>query len=164
MRAPSLSTVLIGIIAVTVLLAIGHRGGMWGARPAPEAVAPTPAAIAFRQAETERQARVQAAAEETGRLAAVMQRPEEESVLAEGPGRAETFGYCTSCHNTALIRRSAFSRQRWDELMTWMAEYHRMNPLEGELRTTIVDYLARHYGERTEQQQDGGFTNPFLNN
>ena len=29
------------------------------------------------------------------------------TVLAEGEGRSEVFGYCTACHNTALIRRSA---------------------------------------------------------
>jgi hypothetical protein len=164
MRALSLSNVLIGLIVVTVLMAITHRSGMWGVREAASPPPPTPAAVAFQRAEAERATRAAAAAAETERLAAVMQRPEEESVLPEGPGRAETFGYCTSCHGTALIRRSAFSRQRWDELMTWMTDYHRMNPLEGELRTTIVDYLAQHFGERPEQQQNGGFTNPFLNN
>ncbi|MBR0659302.1 hypothetical protein [Neoroseomonas oryzicola] len=82
---------------------------------------------------------------------------EEETVLAEGEGRSETFAYCTVCHNTALIRRSAFSRERWDELMDWMAEKQGMNPLEGEFRETIVNYLAQHYGPRTR-----GGRNPFL--
>jgi hypothetical protein len=161
MRALTLSNVLIGLIAMTVMLAIGHRSGMWGAREASAPPPPTPAAVAFQRAEAERASRSAAAAAETERLAAVMQRPEEEDVLPAGPGRSETFGYCTSCHGTALIRRSAFSRQRWDDLMTWMTDYHQMNPLEGELRTTIVDYLAQHFGERTDQQ-DGGFSNPFL--
>ena len=92
--------------------------------------------------------------------AALAERQEEETVLAEGEGRSEVFGYCTACHNTALIRRSAFTRERWDELMDWMAEKHGMNPLEGEFRTTIVDYLARHYGPRTRGPRGG---NPFLN-
>jgi len=85
---------------------------------------------------------------------------EEETVLAEGEGRSEVFGYCTACHNTALIRRSAFTRERWDELMDWMAEKHGMNPLEGEFRDSIVDYLARHYGPRARSPRGG---NPFLN-
>ena len=85
---------------------------------------------------------------------------EEETVLADGEGRSEVFGYCTACHNTALIRRSAFTRERWDELMDWMAEKHGMNPLEGEFRDTIVDYLARHYGPRARGPRGG---NPFLN-
>ena len=84
-------------------------------------------------------------------------REEEETVLAEGEGRSETFAYCTVCHNTALIRRSAFSRERWDDLMDWMAEKQGMNPLEGEFRETIVNYLAQHYGPRTR-----GGRNPFL--
>ena len=92
--------------------------------------------------------------------AALAERQEEETVLAEGEGRSEVFGYCTACHNTALIRRSAFTRERWDELMDWMAEKHGMNPLEGEFRDTIVDYLARHYGPRARRPRRG---NPFLN-
>ena len=92
--------------------------------------------------------------------AALADRQEEETVLAEGEGRSEVFGYCTACHNTALIRRSAFTRERWDELMDWMAEKHGMNPLEGEFRDTIVDYLARHYGPRARGPRGG---NPFLN-
>ena len=90
----------------------------------------------------------------------VAEQQEEETVLAEGEGRSEVFGYCTACHNTALIRRSAFTRERWDELMDWMTEKHEMNPLEGEFRDTIVDYLARHYGPRTRGPRGG---NPFLN-
>jgi cytochrome c5 len=92
--------------------------------------------------------------------AALAEQQEEETVLAEGEGRSEVFGYCTACHNTALIRRSAFTRERWDELMDWMAEKHGMNPLEGEFRDTIVDYLAQHYGPRARGPRGG---NPFLN-
>ena len=92
--------------------------------------------------------------------AALADRQEEETVLADGEGRSEVFGYCTACHNTALIRRSAFTRERWDELMDWMAEKHGMNPLEGEFRDSIVDYLARYYGPRARGPRGG---NPFLN-
>lgn len=159
MRVPSLSNVLIVLIVVTLLMAMTHRAGMWGARPVAEAPPPTPAAVAFQRAEAERAARIAAAAAGQARIEAATRPTEEETVLAEGEGRAETFGCCTSCHSTAVIRRSAFSRQRWDELMDWMTNHHRMNPLEGELRTLIVDYLARHYGEAQGQT----FTNPFLN-
>ena len=92
--------------------------------------------------------------------AALAEQQEEETVLAEGEGRSEVFGYCTACHNTALIRRSAFTRDRWDELMDWMAEKHGMNTLEGEFRDTVVDYLARYYGPRARGPRGG---NPFLN-
>jgi hypothetical protein len=94
-----------------------------------------------------------------GPAAAFEAPPEEETVLPEGEGRTETFGYCTACHNTALVRRSRFTRTQWDGLMDWMTERHGMAPLEGELRTTIVDYLARHFGPA---QATRG-RNPFLN-
>ncbi len=101
--------------------------------------------------------------------AEIAARAEDETVLAEGEGRAEVFAYCTACHNTALIRRSAFSRDRWDELMDWMAEKHGMNPVDGEFRATIVDYLAQHYGLGARDARDGPRArgprggNPFLN-
>jgi len=85
---------------------------------------------------------------------------EEEAVLPEGEGRSETFGYCTACHNTALIRRSRLSREQWDGLMDWMTEKHGMNPLEGEFRDMIVNYLAGHFGPA---QAPARGRNPFLN-
>jgi hypothetical protein len=91
---------------------------------------------------------------------AIQATPEEETILPDGEGRSETFAYCTVCHNTALIRRSRFSRQQWDGLMDWMAERHGMNPLEGEFRDTIVDYLAQHFGP---SQAPARGRNPFLN-
>ncbi len=85
--------------------------------------------------------------------------PEEETVFPDGEGRSETFAYCTVCHGSAIIRRSAFSRQQWDGLMDWMTERHGMNPLEGEFRDLIVDYLAKHFGPRAPARG----RNPFLN-
>ncbi|WP_270935742.1 hypothetical protein [Falsiroseomonas oryzae] len=85
---------------------------------------------------------------------------EEETVLPDGEGRSETFAYCTVCHNTALIRRNRLSRDQWDGLMDWMSEKHGMNPLEGEFRDTIVNYLATHFGPA---QAPARGRNPFLN-
>ncbi|CAH0184642.1 hypothetical protein [Roseomonas sp. CECT 9278] len=110
------------------------------------------ASIAFAQDADLARRQAEAAAE-------IAARAEAETVLAEGEGRSETFAYCTACHNTALIRRSAFSRDRWDELMDWMAEKHGMNPIDGDFRATIVDYLAQHYGPRARGPRGG---NPFL--
>jgi hypothetical protein len=90
----------------------------------------------------------------------VTQPAEDPSVLPAGEGQEEVFYACTACHSTALIRRSRFSRERWDELMTWMTEVHGMNPLEGEERTLIVGYLAQHFGPA---QGRAGARNPFLN-
>ncbi|MBX9701248.1 MAG: hypothetical protein K2X74_17570 [Acetobacteraceae bacterium] len=84
--------------------------------------------------------------------------PETEEALPPGPGREDTFHACTPCHATAVIRRSALSRGDWDALMDWMTEKHGMNPLEGELRETIVDYLAGAFPPR----RAGRGRNPFL--
>ena len=43
--------------------------------------------------------------------------------------------------------------------MDWMVEKHGMNPLDAELRTTIVDYLARHFGPAATSPRA---RNPFL--
>jgi hypothetical protein len=93
-------------------------------------------------------------------LDAATQPVEEPSVLPAGEGQEEVFYACTACHSTAIIRRSRFSRERWDELMTWMTEVHGMNELEGEERTLIVGYLAQHYGPA---QSPARARNPFLN-
>ncbi len=85
---------------------------------------------------------------------------EDPSVLPAGNGQEEVFYACTACHSTAIIRRSAFPRAQWDGLMDWMTEKHGMNPLEGEERKLIVDYLAQHFGPRTAPARG---RNPFLN-
>jgi hypothetical protein len=85
---------------------------------------------------------------------------EEISVLPAGPGQEETFHGCTACHNTAVIRRSRLTREQWDGLMDWMHDRHGMNPLEGEERRVIVDYLARHFGPAPAGARG---RNPFLN-
>jgi hypothetical protein len=88
--------------------------------------------------------------------------PEEPSVLPDGEGRDETFYLCTACHSTAIIRRSGFTRQQWDDLMDWMVERQNMNPLTAEERVLIVDYLAKAFPPR--RTRPPGFTNPFATN
>jgi hypothetical protein len=92
-------------------------------------------------------------------LDAVTQAQEDPSILPAGEGQEETFYACTACHSTAIIRRSSFARDQWDRLMDWMSEVHGMSPLEGEERTLIVNYLARHFGPRPAARG----RNPFLN-
>lgn len=86
---------------------------------------------------------------------------EEIDVLPEGEGREETFYACTACHNTALIRRSGFTREQWDDLMDWMVRQQNMQPLEPDERRVIVDYLAEHFPPRRTRP---GFVNPFMTN
>ena len=79
--------------------------------------------------------------------------------LPPGEAREDVFYACTACHSTAVIRRSRLSRQQWDDLMDWMAEKHGMNPLEGERRRQIVDYLATAFPASSGRRRAG---NPFL--
>jgi hypothetical protein len=95
-------------------------------------------------------------------LPAKADEPEEPSVLPDGHGRDETFYLCTACHSSAIIRRSGFTRQQWDDLMDWMVERQNMNPLTAEERTLIVDYLAEAFPPR--QQRAPAFANPFATN
>lgn len=147
-------------LALVTLTLFAQKAGLIGRHEPAPPHPPTPARLAFEAQQREAAAAAAAARRQAEAAAALAQRQEEETVLAEGEGRAEVFGYCTACHNTALIRRSAFDRDTWDELMTWMSEKHGMTPLEGELRRTIVDYLAMHYGPRQRGPRGG---NPFLN-
>jgi len=56
-------------------------------------------------------------------------------------------------------RHSALPRAHWDGLMDWMVEKHGMHPLDGALRTIILDDLAQHFGPR-ESLSSGS---PLLN-
>lgn len=143
--------------AILLVLVDGSGPHVAAPRPAPP---PTPAALAFQQAEADAAARAEGARRQAAAAQAVTQPAEEETVLPEGHGRAETFGYCIACHSTAIIRRSQFSREQWDGLMDWMTDKHAMNRLEGELRETIVNYLATHFGPA---QAPARGRNPFLN-
>lgn len=62
--------------------------------------------------------------------------------LPDGPHREEAFYFCTACHGAALVRRQRLSRERWDELLTWMSANHNMPPLAGEQRDRMLDYLG----------------------
>ena len=146
------------VLATVTLFAIG-RGPREAAPPV--AYPPTPAALATRAAEAESAARAEAQRRQSEAARAVQAQAEEETVLPEGKGRGETFAYCTPCHNTAIIRRSHFTRAQWDGLMDWMTERHGMNPLEGDFRALIVDYLATYFGQAEATSPRA--RNPFLN-
>ncbi len=148
-------------LAATVVVAVLHKGGIWG-RHAPEPPPPpTPARIAYERAEAER-ARQEAAARPPPAAAAPAAPTETPEVLPEGAAREATFYRCTACHSTAIITRQGLSRERWDVLMDWMTEKHGMPVLEGEERTQIVDYLAEAFPPRAQRGRPG-FTNPFAN-
>lgn len=79
--------------------------------------------------------------------------------LPAGDGQEEVAALCTGCHDSSVIRRSRLDRARWDGLMDWMTERHGMPPLDGDLRVTVVDYLARHFPPGRAEARG---RNPFL--
>lgn len=78
------------------------------------------------------------------------------------PGREETFGFCTGCHNFKLVAAQGLTRERWDETMTLMTEKHGMPQIDGEPRDLILDYLAQAF-PIGKSRQPGGWQNPFSN-
>ena len=142
---------LAGMLILATLTLFGQKAGYWGQLPPPSPIvatrpaAPPPAAVPV-------QAPPIQAAPAPGPAPAPIQAPvqvtESIDILPDDAGREDTFAVCTACHNTALIRRSAFSRDRWDEVLDWMVEKQGMPVLDPELRTSILGYLARNFAPR----------------
>jgi hypothetical protein len=78
----------------------------------------------------------------------------------EGPGREETFYACTACHNFKLVAAQGMNRRQWEDSLEWMVSRHGMNPLEGDDRKLVLDYLERTFPPRAPA--GGGWQNPFL--
>ncbi|MXY34773.1 MAG: c-type cytochrome [Boseongicola sp. SB0664_bin_43] len=81
--------------------------------------------------------------------------PEDYGVMVAAPGASETFDACTSCHSERIVAQQGLTREQWDELLDWMVEEQEMEPIKGDARTAILDYLGAHYGpDRPNFPQD----------
>jgi hypothetical protein len=87
-------------------------------------------------------------------------RDESPEEFPAGPGRDDTFYFCTACHNFKLVAQQGMDRQRWDDTLHWMTERHNMPKLEGKDRETILNYLEAAFGQNTNAAP-GGWQNPF---
>lgn len=157
-----MSGVVIGFLVATTLGLFGQKAGFWG-RPAVRVVVPVVAPATPVAPVPVAPVANAAPAPPVAALATAGAPPdghEAIDILPAGPGREETFLACTACHNTALIRRSGFSRDAWDGLMDWMVEKQAMNPLEPSMRETIVDYLAANFAPRTAPRGRNPFAAP----
>lgn len=76
-----------------------------------------------------------------------------------GAGRETTFYACIACHGFKIVAQQGQSRQQWDDTLNWMTQKHGMPPIDGEMRTTVLDYLATAFPPRTAP---GGWQNPFI--
>lgn len=78
----------------------------------------------------------------------------------DGPGRDDAFYACGGCHAFRVVANQGLSRERWNETISYMTERHGMPKLEGKDRELILNYLAKTYPPKTDQNR--GFQNPFL--
>ena len=76
-----------------------------------------------------------------------------------GPGRDETFYFCTGCHGFRLIAAQGQSRRQWDETLDFMTARHNMAKVEGDDRKIILDYPEASFPPRAPAR---GYQNPFL--
>ena len=66
--------------------------------------------------------------------------------MVSAPGALETFEACTPCHSERILVQQGLTREQWDELVDWMEEDEGMDPIDGALRSVVLDYLGEHYG------------------
>lgn len=64
--------------------------------------------------------------------------------LPEDKGKEEVEVYCGSCHSLRLVVQQRMGKNEWDELLVWMVEEQEMDPIPGDDRTLVLDYLAKH--------------------
>lgn len=73
----------------------------------------------------------------------------------EGEGRNLTGAWCGGCHSLNLVEQQGLTRPGWDELLTWMTEKQNMPPLKGDMRDTVLDYLAANFDTGRELPAGG---------
>ena len=81
--------------------------------------------------------------------------------LPAGAGREETFYSCTPCHGFKIVAQQGMTRAQWDDSLNWMTTRHGMNPIQGDDRKIILDYLETHYPPATGARGRES-PNPFL--
>jgi hypothetical protein len=66
-------------------------------------------------------------------------------LLPEGEGRDEVYAICGGCHSIKMVIQQGLPRDRWNYLFDWMVEEQGMAELDMETRTTLLNYLDRHF-------------------
>ncbi|MEM7573785.1 MAG: hypothetical protein AAF433_12830 [Bacteroidota bacterium] len=54
-------------------------------------------------------------------------------------------GTCTACHSAKLVTQNRATKEGWTQMIRWMQQTQGLWEL-GESESTIVNYLAKHYG------------------
>ncbi len=82
--------------------------------------------------------------------------------LPAGTGRDETFYLCTPCHGFKIVSQQGMTRPQWEDSLNWMTSKHGMNPIEGDDRKLVLDYLEQHYPPTARAGGGRDSPNPFL--
>lgn len=83
--------------------------------------------------------------------------------LPDGEGKDMVYGLCSGCHSLKLVMQQGMSRKKWHETLEWMVEKQGMAELDPETEDVVLDYLAKHYGvDSTQDDARGtGAPSPF---
>lgn len=86
-------------------------------------------------------------------LAASAQETDPESGLIIADGWETVKVNCTICHSAKLVTQNSGTRERWTYLIRWMQDTQGLWEFPPELEATILDYLAEHYGPKTDARR-----------
>jgi hypothetical protein len=67
--------------------------------------------------------------------------------LPPGEGVDVVYYSCNACHSLMTVTNGGYSREVWDELLTWMVEEQGMWEMPPEDREIILNYLATYIGQ-----------------
>ncbi|MDX1402307.1 MAG: hypothetical protein R3245_10320 [Kiloniellales bacterium] len=73
--------------------------------------------------------------------------------LPEGPDRDAVYFNCSACHSIQLVSQQNLNREEWEDLLEWMVKENGMHPLSTWARNRVVNYLATHLGEDSDDWQ-----------
>lgn len=76
------------------------------------------------------------------------QTPDASTGLVQAEGWVDVRDNCTECHSAQMILQNSGSRAVWKSRILWMQETQGLGELSDETESSILSYLARHYGQK----------------
>lgn len=86
----------------------------------------------------------------TGRAAETL---DPQTGLVVAPGWKAVRANCVACHSAKLVTQNRGSANTWRGLIRWMQETQGLWELAPGVEAEILDYLAEHYGPRTDARR-----------
>ena len=86
-------------------------------------------------------------------LMAAGQETDPDTGLVMAEGWQMTKANCTVCHSAKLVTQNSGSRNHWKSLIRWMQDTQGLWEFQPEMENVILDYLAEHYGPKTDSRR-----------